>query len=251
MGLLPEADHGDVPPRGLRPADQAEGCRCRAGGGIADPRRDCVGSQCQREQGDGRDQRRDTSGGSEDAAPTGLALEGEGGQGDHRDGELGEVVPDTGDQQGQGHDGTPEAPGVDHRVVQADGEVAAAWHRVGHRRGRLGADRRLRQPQTGEDGDPHQPIGGEVPEGRRGQAEDLDPRHGADLLPDGPEVGDLGQDEEEDGDDQEGREGRLQEAAPCARGAASGFRLVRLDGSDSPRCRHRRAASRSPQRRGG
>jgi hypothetical protein len=139
------------PPRDRRAAHHPQGPGGEALGHAAHPAGAGLAPEHHGEDDDGTDDGDDACTGGRHRPGGGLALEGDERERQHRQPQLGEDVPDAGDEDRERDLGPAEPPRREHRPRHADAEAGPAGDRVGDGGRGLGDDEALRGPQAGSD----------------------------------------------------------------------------------------------------
>ena len=198
-----------VHPGDGRLAEHAPDGREHMGDPVADATRERLALEDRRQQDDGRGQDHEPDQGGRDERGALLPRDHQEHDGEHRERQLHEDVPDTADAHVEGDRSAGEPPRMQDRVRQSDRDRAATRQRVGDRCGRLGHDRRRPKTQAREGGHVRPPVREEVEDRGGDERPHLDGREGGDRLPHLGVVRELGDRVDEDPDhDQEGDGGR-------------------------------------------
>jgi hypothetical protein len=151
-----------------------------------------------------------------------IAAEAEQDERERREGEHGQLVPDTSQRDGETDRCAGEAPGTEHGERKRHPDCYAAGRDVGRRGRGLRDDERLLEPKPRQRRHPRRCKRDEVEDRRAGEQCDVRPGEILDHTPDVAVVGDLRQDESEGRDDDGDRDPHAENMAPREAPAPSG-----------------------------
>src|SRR4051794_12718551 len=180
----------------------------------AEPGGAVTAAQQQAEHHEGGDQPGDAQQAGQQPARARLPGEGQQDEGQDRESEFGEVVPEAGDQQRHRCPGPREAPRRVHRVREAQGDRRAADQGVGHGRRGLRRHRGLSEGEPRHRRGHHELVARQIPQGRDHQDADLQRAHRPHGDPDRGDAGELREEPEEDGGDEDDRQSGREQPAP-------------------------------------